>query len=150
MPLLWILSTGFKSSTGFDRLPTQGVFPANAGRLCQSFHDPDPADRRTTWQRIRRDLVRGDRAQAKGMVIAGPSRFGERFMNSVIIGFGSTFLSVFLGTLAAYAFSRLPHAAERRPAVLYPLDTDDATDRRRHSDFFDVSVAWFEATPMPA
>jgi multiple sugar transport system permease protein len=27
-------------------------------------------------------------------------------MNSVIIGFGSTFLSIFLGTLAAYAFSR--------------------------------------------
>ena len=27
-------------------------------------------------------------------------------MNSVIIGFGSTFFSVFLGTLAAYAFSR--------------------------------------------
>jgi multiple sugar transport system permease protein len=40
------------------------------------------------------------------MVIAGPSRFGERFLNSVIIGFGSTFLSIFLGTLAAYAFSR--------------------------------------------
>ena len=51
------------------------------------------------------DLVRGDRPQYD-MVIAGPSRFGERFMNSVIIGFGSTFLSVFLGTLAAYAFSR--------------------------------------------
>ena len=41
-----------------------------------------------------------------GMVINGPSRYGERFMNSVIIGFGSTFLSVFLGTIAAYAFSR--------------------------------------------
>ncbi|MEL6315408.1 MAG: carbohydrate ABC transporter permease, partial [Pseudomonadota bacterium] len=40
------------------------------------------------------------------MVIVGPSKFGERFLNSVIIGFGSTFLSVFLGTLAAYAFSR--------------------------------------------
>ena len=40
------------------------------------------------------------------MVIAGPSKFGQRFMNSVVIGFGSTFLSVFLGTLAAYAFSR--------------------------------------------
>ena len=40
------------------------------------------------------------------MVIVGPSKFGERFFNSVIIGFGSTFLSVFLGTLAAYAFSR--------------------------------------------
>ena len=52
----------------------------------------------TTWYE---ELVR-----EKGMVIAGPSRFGERFMNSVIIGFGSTFFSVFLGTLAAYAFSR--------------------------------------------
>jgi multiple sugar transport system permease protein len=46
------------------------------------------------------------------MVIAGPSRFGERFLNSVIIGFGSTFLSIFLGTLAAYAFSPLQGAAE--------------------------------------
>ena len=27
-------------------------------------------------------------------------------LNSIIIGFGSTFLAVFLGTLAAYAFSR--------------------------------------------
>ena len=41
-----------------------------------------------------------------GMVIVGPSKFGGRFLNSVIIGFGSTFLSIFLGTLAAYAFSR--------------------------------------------
>jgi multiple sugar transport system permease protein len=40
------------------------------------------------------------------MVIVGASKFGERFVNSVVIGFGSTFLSVFLGVLAAYAFSR--------------------------------------------
>jgi multiple sugar transport system permease protein len=40
------------------------------------------------------------------MVITGPSKYGERFLNSIIIGFGSTFLSVFLGTIAAYAFSR--------------------------------------------
>ena len=40
------------------------------------------------------------------MVIAGSSKFGERFLNSIIIGFGSTFLAVFLGTLSAYAFSR--------------------------------------------
>ena len=45
-------------------------------------------------------------ARADGMIIVGPSRFGQRFLNSVIIGFGSTFLSIFLGTLAAYAFSR--------------------------------------------
>src|SRR6202023_2923169 len=40
------------------------------------------------------------------MVIAGPSKVVPRFMNSLIIGFGSTFLAVLLGTLAAYAFSR--------------------------------------------
>jgi multiple sugar transport system permease protein len=40
------------------------------------------------------------------MVITGPSRFAGRYLNSLIIGFGSTFLAVFLGTLAAYAFSR--------------------------------------------
>ena len=59
----------------------------------------------------------------KGMVIVGPSRFGERFTNSVIIGFGSTFLSVFLGTLAAYAFSRLSRGFEGRPLLFFILST---------------------------
>ena len=40
------------------------------------------------------------------MVIAGPSNYWPRFQNSLIIAFGSTFLAVFLGTLAAYGFSR--------------------------------------------
>ena len=40
------------------------------------------------------------------MVIAGPSNVVQRFTNSIIIAFGSTFLAVFLGTLTAYAFSR--------------------------------------------
>jgi multiple sugar transport system permease protein len=40
------------------------------------------------------------------MVIAGPSKVVPRFVNSLVIGFGSTFLAVLLGTLAAYAFSR--------------------------------------------
>src|SRR5207253_11073561 len=40
------------------------------------------------------------------MILAGPSRFIDRYGNSLLIGFGSTILSVILGTLAAYAFSR--------------------------------------------
>ncbi len=40
------------------------------------------------------------------MVIAGPSNVVQRFTNSIIIAFGSTFLAVFLGTITAYAFSR--------------------------------------------
>jgi len=40
------------------------------------------------------------------MILAGPSRFADRYLNSLLIGFGSTLLSIVLGTLAAYAFSR--------------------------------------------
>src|SRR5580698_5959040 len=40
------------------------------------------------------------------MVTAGPSKYLPRFINSLIIGFGSTFLAVLLGTLTAYGFSR--------------------------------------------
>ena len=105
MPLLWILATGFKTSEDSIAYPPKLLFePSLEGyvnlfmtqtRQTQEYLDAHPP---TNWyERIVHD---------KGMVIAGPSRFGERFTNSVIIGFGSTFLSVFLGTLAAYAFSR--------------------------------------------
>lgn len=40
------------------------------------------------------------------MILSGPSRFIDRYTNSLVIGFGSTVLSIILGTLAAYAFSR--------------------------------------------
>ena len=42
----------------------------------------------------------------RGNTVIGPSRFAERFFNSVIIGFGSTFFAIVLGTTTAYAFSR--------------------------------------------
>jgi len=105
LPLLWIIATGFKSSADAIAYPPKLVFePTLEGYVnlftTQTRQTPEmlAANPPTTWyERI---------VSAKGMVIAGPSRFGERFLNSVIIGFGSTFLSVFLGTLAAYAFSR--------------------------------------------
>ena len=40
------------------------------------------------------------------MVIAGKSNYVPRFINSLIIAFGSTFLAVTLGVFSAYAFSR--------------------------------------------
>ncbi|MEO0428792.1 MAG: carbohydrate ABC transporter permease [Pseudomonadota bacterium] len=105
LPLLWIISTGFKTSSDAIAYPPKLAFePSLEGyvnlfttqtRQTEAFLAANPPE---TWYE---EIV-----HEKGMVIAGPSRFGERFMNSVIIGFGSTFLSVFLGTLAAYAFSR--------------------------------------------
>lgn len=105
LPLLWILATGFKSPSDAIAYPPKVTFdPTLEGYVnlftTQTRQTPDylAANPPTTWYE---HLVHD-----KGMVIAGPSRFGERFLNSTIIGFGSTFLSVFLGTLAAYAFSR--------------------------------------------
>ncbi|MCC5965486.1 MAG: carbohydrate ABC transporter permease [Natronohydrobacter sp.] len=105
IPLVWIIATGFKSSSDSIAYPPKVFFePTLEGyvnlftRQTRATPEQLAATPPTTWyEQIVHD---------NGMVISGPSRFGERFMNSVIIGFGSTFLSVFLGTLAAYAFSR--------------------------------------------
>ncbi len=106
IPLLWIIATGFKSPSDAIAYPPKVMFdPSLEGYVnlftTQTRITPDMeatlGEPDTWYERLVRE---------KGMVIAGPSRYGERFLNSVIIGFGSTFLSVFLGTLAAYAFSR--------------------------------------------
>lgn len=106
IPLLWIISTSFKSGPDSISYPPKVVFqPTLEGyvNLFTTQSRPSAQDLAklpppTTWY----DKITRDR----GMIISGPSRFGQRFLNSVIIGFGSTFLSIFLGTLAAYAFSR--------------------------------------------
>ncbi len=106
LPLVWILMTGFKSAADSISYPPKVFFTPTVEGYVNLF---------TTRTRVTAEQLAAlpppegiaERiVRDRGMVIAGPSRYGERFMNSVIIGFGSTFLSVFLGTLAAYAFSR--------------------------------------------
>lgn len=106
MPLVWIIATGFKSPNDAIAYPPKVVFEPTLEGYVNLFTTrtrmaPDALEElgppQTWYDRIVRQY---------DMVISGPSRYGERFLNSVIIGFGSTFLSVFLGTLAAYAFSR--------------------------------------------
>jgi arabinogalactan oligomer / maltooligosaccharide transport system permease protein len=46
--------------------------------------------------------------------------FGRWFMNSVIIAFSASFISIFISSLAAYAFSRFRFAG-RRPMLLFLL-----------------------------
>lgn len=105
IPLLWIVATGFKSSTDAIAYPPMVLFEPTLEGYVNLFtiqnrvsSEQLAAEPPETWYE---ELV-----AERGMVISGPSRFGERFLNSVIIGFGSTFLSIVLGTMAAYAFSR--------------------------------------------
>lgn len=106
LPLLWIIATSFKSPADAIAYPPKVVFePTLEGYVnlftTRSRATPEALEALGPPEAWYDAIVR-----QYGMVISGPSRYGERFLNSVIIGFGSTFLSVFLGTLAAYAFSR--------------------------------------------
>ncbi|MGE3307268.1 MAG: carbohydrate ABC transporter permease, partial [Rhizobiaceae bacterium] len=106
MPLVWIIATGFKSPSDAIAYPPKLVFQPTLEGYVNLFTTRTriPADQVDTLPppaNFAEEIVR-----EQGMMITGPSRYGARFLNSIIIGFGSTFLSVFLGTLAAYAFSR--------------------------------------------
>jgi multiple sugar transport system permease protein len=106
VPLVWIVMTGFKSPPDAIAYPPKVFFePSLEGyvNLFTTRTRMSPEELATmpppeTWYD---EIVR-----SRDMVIVEQSRFGERFLNSVIIGFGSTFLAIFLGTLAAYGFSR--------------------------------------------
>lgn len=106
VPLLWIGATAFKSPSDSISYPPKVFFqPTLEGYVnlftVRSRQTPDFIAKLPPpthwWQKL---------VRSHDMVIAGPSKVVPRFINSLIIGFGSTFLAVLLGTLAAYAFSR--------------------------------------------
>jgi multiple sugar transport system permease protein len=106
IPLAWIFMTGFKTPPDSISYPPKVVFEPSLEGYVNLFttrtrQTPEYIESLPPPEVWYDKLVR-----SRNMVIAGPSKFGERFTNSIIIGFGSTFLSVFLGTIAAYAFSR--------------------------------------------
>ncbi len=106
IPMIWIFSTSFKSPSDSIAYPPKVIFTPSLEGYVNVFTSrtrQTPQYMKTlpppkTWYD---KLVR-----KRNMVITGPSKFAGRYMNSIIVGFSSTFLAVFLGVLAAYAFSR--------------------------------------------
>jgi multiple sugar transport system permease protein len=106
IPLAWIFLTSFKTPQDAIAYPPKIVAEQSLVGYVNLFTTrsrvsadelaalPPPA---TWYEKLVRD---------QQMILAGPSRFKDRYLNSLIIGFGSTLLSIVLGTLAAYAFSR--------------------------------------------
>ncbi|HVM84801.1 MAG TPA: carbohydrate ABC transporter permease [Candidatus Binatia bacterium] len=106
VPLIWIVMTSFKTPPDSIAYPPKIVFSPSIEGYCNLFNTrsrqtaeyiatlPPPSGR---CEQIARD---------ESMVVTEPSKFLPRFINSLIIAFGSTFCAVALGTLAAYAFSR--------------------------------------------
>ena len=106
LPLLWIFLTSFKTPTDSISYPPKIISePSVEGYVnlftTRSRQTPEFLASLPPPQTWYERLVR-----SRNMVIAGPSKVVPRFINSMVIGFGSTFLAVCLGTIAAYAFSR--------------------------------------------
>ena len=105
-PLLWIFLTTMKSGPDSISYPPKVLFTPSPEGFCNLFNTrsrqtedyiaslPPPASACETL------------ARKSSMVLVGASNFRPRFVNSLIIAFGSTALSVGLGVMAAYAFSR--------------------------------------------
>jgi multiple sugar transport system permease protein len=106
LPLLWIFLTGFKTPPDSIAYPPKILFqPSVEGYVnlftTRSRQTPEFLASLPPPQTWYERLVR-----SRNMVIGGPSKVVPRFANSMIIAFGSTFLAVCFGTIAAYAFSR--------------------------------------------
>jgi multiple sugar transport system permease protein len=106
VPLVWIGLTSLKTPTDAISYPPKvffqpslegyvNLFTTRTRQTAAFIATLPPAD--TWFERL---------VRSRNMVIAGPSKYIPRYINSLIVGFGSTFLAVFLGTLAAYGFSR--------------------------------------------
>ena len=106
VPLAWIFLTSFKSPPDSISYPPKVMFEPTLEGYCNLFttrtrQTPEYIESLGPPQSTCDEVTR-----SRNMVIAGPSNYWPRFTNSMVIAFGSTFLAVFLGTLAAYGFSR--------------------------------------------
>jgi multiple sugar transport system permease protein len=110
IPLVWIVLTSIKSPQDSISYPPKVIpwvhFEPTIEGFCNLF---TTRSRQTPEYLATLPPPSGAcevQARAKNMVIVSESKYIPRFLNSVIIAFGSTALAVFLGTLAAYGFSR--------------------------------------------
>lgn len=106
VPLVWIILTGFKSPADAISYPPKIIYSPTVEGYCNLF---------TTRSRQSAEYIAAlppatskcdEVARANSMVVAGSTNYLPRFLNSLIIAVGSTVLSVGLGVMAAYAFSR--------------------------------------------
>src|SRR5260370_1602716 len=106
LPLLWIFIPGLKTPPDSIAYPPKLLFSPSLEGYVNLF---------TTRSRQSAEYIASlppatcwydELARSRGMVLAGPSKYIPRYVNSLVIGFGLTFLAVLLGTIAAYGFSR--------------------------------------------
>lgn len=108
IPVLWMMMTAFKPRDAIISVPPKVFFqPSLEGFVGLLTQRSTLTKMQMERYKTRTDLNWMDKiALDRGLAIIGPSKYRDRLVNSVIISFSSTVLSVGLGVLAAYAFSR--------------------------------------------
>ena len=106
LPLFWIFLTAFKSPPDSIAYPPKVIFKPTMDGYCGLFSTISRQTPEYIASLPPPTSICDKVARARNMVVAGPSNFLPRFVNSLVIAFGSTALSVLLGVMAAYAFSR--------------------------------------------
>jgi multiple sugar transport system permease protein len=108
VPVLWMLMTAFKPRQDVIAVPPQVLFTPSLEGFVSLFTQRSTLTK-MAQARLEKDPNLGwaDRLMLeRGLKIIGPSKYGQRLLNSVVIAFFSTALAVILGVLSAYAFSR--------------------------------------------
>jgi multiple sugar transport system permease protein len=110
LPLVWIVLTSIKSPQDSISYPPKVIpwvhFEPTIEGFCNLF---TTRSRQTSEYLSTLPAPSGvceTQARSKNMIVVSESKFIPRFLNSIIIAFGSTALAVFLGTMSAYGFSR--------------------------------------------
>jgi multiple sugar transport system permease protein len=110
IPLVWIVLTSFKSQQDAISYPPKVIPYVHFEPTIEGFCNLLTTRSRQTPEYLASLPAPQGRcetaARARNMVVVSDSKYIPRFVNSVIIAFGSTALAVLLGTLAAYGFSR--------------------------------------------
>ena len=144
IPMVLIVSTAFKSVTDAISYPPkiisepslEGFVNLFTQRTRQSAEYLETLPPPKTWYE---EIVR-----KRNMVIAGPSRFIQRFVNSIIIGFGATFFSVFFGDHCGICLFQVSNTLEKRPSVFCPVNTHVPSHCSSGSDLFNVQETWLK------
>jgi multiple sugar transport system permease protein len=108
IPVIWMGMTAFKSYPDAVASPPKVTFePTMEGIITLLTRRRQMTEAQKAEYELRDDLNWADRVMLKtGQAILGPSDYVKRLRNSLIIASASTVLSVTLGLLSAYAFSR--------------------------------------------
>lgn len=112
IPIYWIASTSFKSFNDSLAIPPKIFFEPELTGVVKVFTKRTLLRKEPTEKQLAKATWYQKVIYEGGEKILRASAFPNRLWNSVIISVVSTFLSLLLGTITAYGFSRFKTAAK--------------------------------------